>query len=191
MAAPTIDGVWVGTLDVGAMKLRIVFHVATTDAGLTATMDSPDQGAKGIVVSSAVRTGDAVKFDVAVAHGGFAGTLSKDLETMTGTWSQGGNELPLVLTRARNEAAAEPVRPQNPVKPYPYREEEVSYANAVQGNMLAGTLTIPEGKGPFTAVLLITGSGPQDRDETLLGHKPFLVLSDYLTRKGDRGAAGG
>ena len=183
-AVPAIDGAWVGTLDAGAMKLRVVFHLVTTDAGLTATMDSPDQGVKGIVVSSAVRTGDAVKLEVAAAHGGFTGTVSKDLATMTGTWSQGGNELPLVLTRAKDEAAAERVRPQNPLKPYPYREEEVSYANTVQGDTLAGTLTIPEGKGPFTAVLLITGSGPQDRDETLLGHKPFLVLSDYLTRKG-------
>lgn len=77
-----------------------------------------------------------------------------------------------------------PHRPQNPVKPYPYREEDVSYDNKSTGNRLAATLTLPSGKGPFPAVLLLTGSGPQDRDETVFGHKPFLVLSDYLTRKG-------
>lgn len=79
---------------------------------------------------------------------------------------------------------ASPRRPQEPRKPYPYREEDVSYKNQAQGNTLAATLTIPAGKGPFPAVVLITGSGPQDRDESLMGHKPFLVLSDYLTRKG-------
>jgi alpha/beta superfamily hydrolase len=75
-------------------------------------------------------------------------------------------------------------RPQTPVKPYPYREEEVSYSNPAAKIELAATLTIPPGKGPFPAVLLIVGSGPHDRDETLMGHKPFLVLADYLTRKG-------
>ncbi len=84
----------------------------------------------------------------------------------------------------KDQADLELKRPQNPVKPYPYREEEVSYENKVQNVTLAGTLTIPQGKGPFPVVLLITGSGPQDRDESLLGHKPFLVLSDYLTRHG-------
>jgi len=87
-------------------------------------------------------------------------------------------------------------RPQNPVKPYPYRDEDVSYENKVQNVTLAATLTIPQGKGPFPGVLLITGSGPQDRDESLMQHKPFLILSDYLTRHGivvlradDRGTA--
>ena len=69
-------------------------------------------------------------------------------------------------------------------KPYPYHEEEIFYDNKLQNVTLAATLTLPQGTGPFTAVLLITGSGPQDRDESLLGHKPFLILSDYLTRQG-------
>ena len=84
-----------------------------------------------------------------------------------------------------------------PKPPFPYREEMVSYPNAKAGISLAGTLTLPPGAGPFPAAILITGSGPQDRDETLLGHKPFLVLADYLTRRGvavlrvdDRGVGG-
>lgn len=88
-------------------------------------------------------------------------------------------------------------RPQEPTKPYPYREEEVAYENKKAGVKLAGTLTLPRSDGPFPAVLLITGSGPQDRDATVAGHRPFLVLADYLTRRGvavlrmdDRGAGG-
>jgi fermentation-respiration switch protein FrsA (DUF1100 family) len=80
--------------------------------------------------------------------------------------------------------AAQSTRPQNPIKLYPYHEEEVTYANTLQGDTLAATLTVPSGKGPFPAVLLIVGSGAHDRDESLLGHKPFLVLADYLTRRG-------
>ena len=88
-------------------------------------------------------------------------------------------------------------REQDPVKPYPYAEEEVVYENKEAGVKLAGTLTLPQSEGQFPAVMLITGSGPQNRDEEIFGHRPFLVLSDYLTRKGiavlrvdDRGVGG-
>ncbi len=182
-----IDGIWAGTLDAGLMKLRLVFHVTTTASGLTATMDSPDQGVKGIPASSVTRDGETFKLELTAAHASYTGTISKDLSTISGTWTQGGNDLPLVLRAVKGDAAkveGERVRPQNPKRPYPYKEEYVSYLNKGQGDTLAGTLTIPSGSGPFPAVLLITGSGPQDRDETLLGHKPFLVVSDYLTRRG-------
>ena len=117
--------------------------------------------------------------------GAFEGKISADLTTIDGTYSWTGGALPLVVKRVKDASTLERRRPQNPVKPYPYREEQVSYVNkSAQGVTLAGTLTIPPGKGPFPAVLLIAGSGPNDRDETLLGHKPFLVLADYLTRKG-------
>jgi pimeloyl-ACP methyl ester carboxylesterase len=106
------------------------------------------------------------------------------VNSIEGNWEQRGTSLPLALHRVKDKAELERKRPQNPTKPYPYREEEVSYENKIQNVTLAATLTIPQGKGPFTAVVLITGSGPQDRDESLMGHKPFLVLSDYLTRKG-------
>jgi pimeloyl-ACP methyl ester carboxylesterase len=84
----------------------------------------------------------------------------------------------------KDSAELEVPRPQNPAKPYTYREEEVSFENSGAGIKLAGTLTIPPGKGPFPAVVLVAGSGAHDRDEALMGHRPFLVLSDYLTRKG-------
>lgn len=184
VAPSEIDGAWFGTLDLGAIKLRLLFHITNTSDGLKATLDSLDQGAKGIPATSATRNGPALKLEFKQLDGAFDGKISGDHRTITGTWTQRGSSHPLALTPVKDTASLEPKRPQNPVRPFPYREEEVSYENKVQGDTLAGTLTIPPGKGPFTAVLLITGSGPQDRDESLMGHKPFLVLSDWLTRKG-------
>src|SRR5205085_2722362 len=179
-----IDGAWLGTLEINETKLRVIFHITNTEDGLTATLDSPDQGANGMKVTSVTRNGPAIKMELKTIGGTFDGKLDKDLSTMDGTWSQNGGSWPLVLKRAKNTAELERRRPQDPVKPYPYREEELTYENKAQGVTLAATLTIPSRKGPFPAVVLITGSGPQDRDEALLGHRPFLVLSDYLTRKG-------
>jgi hypothetical protein len=179
-----IDGAWMGTLDAGVMKLRIVFHITNTEDGLTATMDSPDQNAHGLPVTSVTRDGASLKMELKQIAGRFEGKIAQDLTTIEGTWTQGGNSFPLVLKRVKDAAELERRRPQNPVKPYPYREEEVSYANPVASITLAATLTIPPGKGLFPAVLLIPGSGPHDRDEALMGHRPFLVLSDYLTRHG-------
>jgi dienelactone hydrolase len=191
-----IDGAWVGKLNVGAMNLRIVMHFTSTADGLTATMDSPDQGAKGMPVTSVTRNGSSILVEMKQIAGKFEGKISSDLNSIDGTWTQGPNSFPLVLSRVKDTADLERRRPQNPVPPYPYRSEDVEYSNPVANIKLAATFTIPQGKGPFPAVVLITGSGPQDRDETLMGHKPFLVLSDYLTRRGiavlradDRGTA--
>jgi uncharacterized protein len=191
-----IDGTWMGSLDTGAVKLRVVFHILNTEDGLTAMMDSPDQGMKDLSASSVTRNGASLKIEAKGIGGVFEGTIAADQSSIDGNWSQGGSSLPLLLKRVKDQAELELKRPQVPKKPYPYREEEVTYANRTQNVTLAATFTIPQGKGPFPAVLLITGSGPQDRDESLLGHKPFLILSDYLTRHGiavlradDRGTA--
>jgi uncharacterized protein len=185
LAKPSdIDGTWMGTLDTGTIKLRVVFHIVTTDAGLVSTLDSPDQNTNGVPTAKTTRDGPAMAIEVPAVGGVFEGKIAPDLSAINGTWKQGGTSLPLALHRVKDKAELERKRPQNPTKPYPYRNEEVSYENTVQAVTLAATLTIPQGKGPFPAVVLITGSGPQDRDESLMGHKPFLVLSDYLTRKG-------
>ena len=191
-----IDGAWMGTLDLGTAKLRVVFHIVNTEDGLTATLDSPDQGAKGIPTTSVTREGASLKIEVKSLGGAYEGKIAADLSTIDGTFTQMGSTHPLLLRRVKDQAELELKRPQNPVKPYPYHDEDVSYDNKAQNVTLAATLTIPQGKGPFPAVVLITGSGPQDRDESLMGHKPFLVLSDYLTRHGiavlradDRGTA--
>ena len=179
-----IDGDWLGTLDTGVGKLRLVLHIINTGDGLTATMDSLDQNANGIPVTSMTRASASLKFEIKVIGGSYDGTISQDLGTFSGTWTQSGKSWPLVFKRVKNASELELRRPQNPVKPYPYREEGVSYSNPAAKIELAATLTIPPGKGPFPAVLLMVGSGPHDRDETLMGHKPFLVLADYLTRQG-------
>jgi len=182
--ASDIDGDWLGTLDTGMGRLRLVLHVINTEDGLTATMDSPDQNAKGIPVTSITRNASSLKFEVKAVGGSYDGSISSDLGTFTGTWTQLGKSWPLALKRVKAASELDRRRPQNPVKPYPYKEEEVAYKNPAVNIELAATLTIPSGKGPFPAVLLMSGSGPHDRDETLMGHKPFLVLADYLTRKG-------
>jgi fermentation-respiration switch protein FrsA (DUF1100 family) len=179
-----IDGTWLGTLDVGALKLRILFKIANTQDGLTAALQSPDQSPGWISATSVKRSGNVLMITIDAIQATFEGKIAADLNSIDGTFKQMGNPLPLALKRVKDQADLELRRPQNPVKPYPYREEEVTYANKAGGITLAATLTVPRGKGPFPAVLLIVGSGPHDRDESLMGHKPFLVLSDYLTRKG-------
>ena len=179
-----IDGDWLGTLDTGLSKLRLVLHITNTDQGVTATMDSLDQNAKGIPVTSITRQGSSLKFDMRSISGAYDGTISADLSGFSGTWTQLGKSWPLEFKRVKNSTELERKRPQNPVRPYPYNELEVTYKNSKVDIDLAATLTIPEGNGPFPAVLLMAGSGPHDRDETIMGHKPFLVLADHLTRKG-------
>lgn len=131
----------------------------------------------------------------------FEVTVSKDSSTAQGTMKQRGGTFPVQMSRLADGDSGGPRRPQEPKPPFPYAAREVVYSNSVDGAKFAGTLTVPDekefGKGPFPVVLMITGSGPQDRDETLLGHKPFLVIADHLTRHGiavlrvdDRGVGG-
>ncbi len=176
-----IVGDWQGTLKWGNTSLRLVFHIEADDEGqLSSTMDSPDQGAKGIVTSKTRWVDGKLDIEVALVGGAFSGVMEG--EEIKGTWSQGGGSLPLVIKRM-----TEPItfnRPQEPKPPYPYKEEMVRYKNVEEGFELEGTLTIPETEGPHAAVILVSGSGPQDRNEEIMGHKPFLVLADYLTRNG-------
>ncbi|MBJ6119362.1 alpha/beta fold hydrolase [Pontibacter sp. BT310] len=179
--AQTITGSWNGSLAIGGAKLRLVFNLsANPDGSLTATMDSPDQGAKGIPVTSARLVQDSLYLDIKAIGGSYVGKVTGP-ETIDGYLKQAGQTMHIPLTKGE---ATEAKRPQHPVKPYPYQETEVTIENKTAGITLAGTLTIPKGKTKAPAVVLITGSGPQDRDQTILGHKSFLVLADYLTRQG-------
>ena len=180
LQSPT--GTWEGTLDAGVQKLRIVFHITQAPTGgLSATLDSPDQGATGIPVSGASFKEKTLRLDVAAANGSYVAEMEKD-GTLRGTWSQNGAALPLALHRVT--VAPVVSRPQEPKPPFPYQVREATCPGGEPGVTLAGTLTLPEGKGPFPAVLLLAGSGPNDRDETIFGHKPFLVIADALTRQG-------
>jgi pimeloyl-ACP methyl ester carboxylesterase len=188
-----VEGDWIGTLVTPGMSLRLAYHVTHDDAGqLVGTMDSLDQGAMGLKIAAVTVNRDAVRFVFNVPAAAFDGVLSSDRTRIQGTWTQGSASLPLLLTRAEP-----PKRPQEPKRPYPYIDEDVRYQNKTAGITLAGTLTLPRVATPAPAVILITGSGPEDRDETLFGHKPFLVLADHLTRQGiavlrvdDRGVGG-
>src|SRR5512137_282753 len=181
-APPPIAGSWEGALEVGAIKLRIgVAITAQPGGGLSATMDSPDQGAFGMPLNDVAFADGVLRFALRRANGSFEGRLSASGTEITGTWTQ-GMPLPLVLKKV--EKLTRPSRPQEPKPPFPYRSEHVSITNAAGQAVLDGTLTLPEGAGPFPAVILITGSGPQNRDEEIFGHKPFLVLADHLSRRG-------
>jgi pimeloyl-ACP methyl ester carboxylesterase len=123
-----------------------------------------------------------LRLELKKIQGAFEGKANKDYSEIEGKWQQSGQSFPLTMKRV--DKLTEVKRPQEPKKPYPYAEEEASYENPRAGVRLAGTLTLPKGDGPFPAVLLIAGSGPHSRNEEVFGHKVFLVLTDYLTRRG-------
>jgi hypothetical protein len=160
-----------------------------------AFMKSPDQTDKEMPADLVTLNGDSIRIDFKSIPGSgyYSGKILSDT-LIDGVWGQGGRTFPLPVFRIEKLTVV--VRPQNPIKPYPYKEEEVTVVNKGAGVTLAGTFTYPDKGENFPVVVLITGSGPQNRDEELLGHKPFLVLSDYLTRNGiavlrcdDRGTA--
>ncbi len=189
-------GNWGGTLQAGAVPLRVVYKVVEAPCGqVLITMDSPDQGQMDLPVTGFRATADSVVLEHAYLGAVFRGVLAQDRQRIGGVWTQGPSTLPLALERS--DSAFVLRRPQHPEPPFPYDEEEVTYRNEEAGLAFAGTLTLPRGAGPFPAVLLITGSGAQNRDEELMGHRPFLVIADHLTRRGiavlrvdDRGVGG-
>ena len=179
----SIEGIWEGKLKVPGTELRIVFKISKNpDGTLTGTLDSPDQGVTGIQVEKIIFEDNTLYVEINPIGGTFEGKISNDFLTIEGNFKQAGQSLPLMMKKVNK--TIEIYRPQEPKKPYPYLEEEVFYENKEAKITLAGTLTLPSQEGLFPVVLLITGSGPQDRDEAIAGHRPFLVLADYLTRQG-------
>ncbi len=178
----SVTGSWMGKINTGAISLRVVFNLSITgNDSLIATLDSPDQGAKDIKLGRVTLAGDSLKISAALLRAEYKGAIRNDT-LIEGTWTQAGATFPLILTKLKNVFTLD--RPQEPRPPYPYKSEDITFNNSKFNITLAGTLTIPEGKGPFPAAILITGSGPQNRNEELMGHKPFLVIADYLTRHG-------
>jgi uncharacterized protein len=177
-----ITGSWYGVLDIRGTPLRLVFNISKTDIGFSATMDSPDQGAKGIPMTAASFENAILKLSLTSAKIEYEGKLEQN-NAITGIFKQGGQSLPLNLSREKSEKKAL-VRPQEPTKPYPYYTEDVTFENPKAKITLAGTLTLPQKEGNFPVVVLISGSGLQNRNCEVFGHKLFLVLADYLTKKG-------
>jgi pimeloyl-ACP methyl ester carboxylesterase len=195
-AVPSLDGFWQGTLKASALELRLVLRItAKPVGGLTGALDSPDEGLKGIPINEITSKDGSVRLELTSVKAVFEGKWSKNGAEIAGKWMQRGQSFPVTFQRLAKPP--EISRPQEPRKPYPYIEQEVVVENPKAGLKRSGTLTLPRGKGPFPAVLLIPGSGPQNRDEAIFGHRPFLVLADSLTRRGiavlrvdDRGVGG-
>lgn len=179
-AQKPIEGDWMGKLNLGPQSLTIVLHVNCNAQGkVECTLDSPDQGVKGIAVETDYCSSDSISVSIASLALSFQGKLKGD--EIVGTFIQ-GQSFPLILKRGEEKLN----RPQNPVAPYPYKTEEVAFKNVADGATLVGTLSYPVGykKGKTPVVLMVTGSGQENRDEEIFDHKPFLVIADYLARHG-------
>jgi uncharacterized protein len=172
-----------------------VFNLTLSGKTLAATLDSPDQGAKGILLDEVTLDGATIRIGSRKMKAVFVGKLNANGDTIEGTWNQGGREFPLVLNRA--VGSTERRRPQTPRPPFSYQVEEVTYPHQTENFHFVATFTFPSAIERIPAVILISGSGAQDRDESIFEHKPFAVLAHHLTNAGmsvlrvdDRGVGG-
>ena len=190
------EELWLGELNAGLTKLRILIHLGkNADKKDIATFDSLDQGQNGLVFDGVTITDKKVRLESTQLKVVYEGTFDAERKELKGSWKQG--LIPLTLNLKLVDVAPTAKRPQTPKGPFPYDEHQVTYPSLAPEVKLAGTLTVPKNAGPHPAVILITGSGAQDRDETIFAHKPFFVIADYLTRRGiavlrvdDRGVGG-
>ena len=188
-------GNWSGTIELPAMNVEMIFKISKDSTNhLISKLDVPVQGARDLPVSETTNKNDSLILKVVMINGTYSGALNAENQ-LVGEWRQNGVTLNLKLEKT--DKITELKRPQTPQPPFPYHSEEVEYINPESGYKLAGTLTIPENARPCPAVILISGSGAQDRDETIFEHKPFQVIADYFTRNGiavlrvdDRGVGG-
>jgi pimeloyl-ACP methyl ester carboxylesterase len=172
-------GDWLGTMTYGGKSLRAIFHISKEGDSLKVKMDSPDQNVKGIAATGAESANKHVKISFGAAF--FDGEQIND-STINGSWHQGGVEIPLVLHKV--EMIEAPEKPQTPVPPFPYASEDLTFNDSSTRLTYGATITYPSDNEKHPAILLITGSGQQDRNEEILDHKPFFVIADYLTRMG-------
>ena len=188
-----IERYWKGQIELGGQQLEMAFNIKAAEKGFSATLDVPAQGAFDVPVDKTVFQDNHLQLTLSAMGASYSGTLKG--EAIEGEFTQHGMAFPLNLARGEKETPK--ARPQDPQPPFNYRAEEVTFTNKKEGNTLAGTLTIPEGDGPFPALVLVSGSGQQNRNEELMNHRPFWVIADYLSRRGvavlrydDRGMGG-
>ena len=178
-----LAGNWLATLDVSGVQIRLLLKIQKTGDGYKAKLDSVDQDVKDLPVDSVTLNGNKMSFVAAQFGMSYEGTLNDKGDEITGTFKQGAGSTPMIFRRVNDVPMI--TRRQDPKKPYPYDEEKVSYRNVKDNVKLAATLSLPRnGNQTHPAVILISGSGPQNRDSLIAGHRPFLVLSDHLTRQG-------
>ena len=178
-AQKNISGIWQGKISAG-VDLTAFFHIKEEGKNISATLDFPDGGIRDMSASSIAIKEDSILVEVPKLNGKYLGRIIND-STINGYWIQGQQFL-LNLHKVKEMILAK--RPQTPKPPFPYKSENIVYFNSDKSIQYGATMTIPNGKGPFPAVLLITGSGQQNRDEEILQHKPFAVIADYLTKRG-------
>ncbi|MBW3468071.1 alpha/beta hydrolase family protein [Arthrospiribacter ruber] len=179
-----LEGSWEGTLDVMGNKLPLIFRFEQSDEQWKGFMDSPSQGARNIALTKVLVVGNMLTFEHLAGGILYEGILMGDM--VNGTFKQSGMSFPLNLNKMQEmeKASESRIRSQTPEAPFPYAEREIEFASETDNVKLKGTLTIPEGNGPFPGVILVTGSGPQDRNSTIFEHEPFWVIADYLSRNG-------
>jgi hypothetical protein len=193
----TIEGIWLGELEIpNTAKLRM--GIVISDAGnnsYKAVLNIIDQATGDIPCDEVIFKNDSLLVRIKGLGLEITGIIDAEKKNIKGEFKQGGGILPVSFTRIDKLPAL--LRPQEPKSPFPYNEENVTYENKRAGIRLAGTLTFPKSKGKFPAVILVTGSGQQDRNQNIGGHKPFLIIADHLTRQGfvvlrvdDRGKGG-
>lgn len=179
-----ITGSWTGNLKLN-IPMRLVFHIKDSTGGFFATMDSPDQNAFGIPCDTVILENDSIHIKLKKIGGSFdaVSIIRNDSLVLQGNWKQSGMQFPMQLHKTTANVQAYP-RPQNPKAPFPYSVEDVIYKNDDGSVVLGGTITMPLEAKNVPAVILISGSGQQDRNEEIFGHKPFWIIADYLSRNG-------
>ena len=189
-----IEGYWKGQIDFGTMKLEMAFNITAIENGYSTTLDVPAQGAFDFPVDETTFLDGHLQLTMSSMDASYSGTLKDG--AIEGEFTQHGMTFPLNLVKAEKKEQKK-TRPQDPQPPFDYHIEEVTFVNEKEGNTLVGTLTIPKGEGPFPAMVLVSGSGQQDRDEELMNHRPFWVIADYCALHGiavlrydDRGIGG-
>lgn len=193
-AMSQIEGYWKGQIDLGTLKLEMSFDIKAIENGYSATLDVPAQGAFDVPVDQTTFQDGHLQLTMMAMDANYSGTQKEGV--IEGEFTQRGMTFPLNLVKAEKKEQKK-TRPQDPQPPFNYHIEEVTFVNEKEGNTLVGTLTIPQGEGPFPAMVLVSGSGQQDRDEELMNHRPFWVIADYCALHGiavlrydDRGIGG-
>ncbi|MBV7266081.1 alpha/beta hydrolase family protein [Erythrobacter ani] len=184
---PGIDGVWNGHVERQGHAVRFILRFATSDLGTRGSFEAPTFGLRNLAIADLKFSDDMVEFVVSATGGAFSGTIDVEAGLMEGDWAFPGQPVTAIIFVREAEDGSSPkaaskTQPTNSSRLF--IEEEIAFASTQSDVTLAGAITLPEGGGPFPAAILLTGSGPQDRDQTLYGHKPFRVIAEYLARRG-------